>query len=74
MLVCSVMAGVFGTWGIAGVIKEITVNWHVPDDWPPSGDFIFSFLFYTSFFVAGAFSLIKMRSNRRRDESASRRT
>lgn len=69
MVICAVTAAIFGIWGVVGGLKLIAIDWHIPDDWPPSGDFIFSFLLCAFFLVAGLVALVKMWKTKRTDEA-----
>jgi hypothetical protein len=60
MVACSVASTIFGAWGIVDGLNTVMQDWKVPDSWPPSGNFVLSFLFCAFLLLAGGVSLFKM--------------
>jgi hypothetical protein len=72
MVICAVTAAIFGIWGVVDGLKLIVIDWHTSDDWPPSKDFVFSFLPFAFFLTGGLIALVRMWKTKRGDESSTK--
>jgi phosphatidylglycerophosphate synthase len=74
MVICAITASVFGIWGIKDCVKVMALDWHVPEDWPPSGVDIFVILFSLFLLLAGVVSVLKMWKVKRTETSEKTKT